>query len=74
MSVLSSDTVEQAVQMPSFFATFVKEIYEPTQLLLIGVGVLYAMVGGLEEAVTALVVILLMANVRRRGLFSWGGD
>ena len=49
--------------MPGFLATFIDKIYEPTQLLLITVGVLYALFGGVEEAITALVVIILMANV-----------
>ena len=34
------------------------------QLLLLAVGVAYALIGSVEEAITALVVILLMINVR----------
>eukprot|EP00271_Cylindrocystis_brebissonii_P008768 TRINITY_DN23257_c0_g1_i1.p1 TRINITY_DN23257_c0_g1~~TRINITY_DN23257_c0_g1_i1.p1 ORF type:complete len:1087 (+),score=134.22 TRINITY_DN23257_c0_g1_i1:592-3852(+) len=43
-----------------FLAFIVKEIYEPTQLLLVGVGVLYALVGEVEEACAAFGVIALM--------------
>lgn len=45
---------------PSFLAFLIKELYEPTQLMLVGVGVLYAMFGGWGEAATALAAILLM--------------
>ncbi|CAM6098046.1 unnamed protein product [Calypogeia fissa] len=47
---------------PGYWSFFVKEIYEPTQLLLLCVGVLYLMFGSLQEAITAVVVILLMAS------------
>ncbi|KAL2650525.1 hypothetical protein R1flu_018653 [Riccia fluitans] len=47
---------------PGSWSFVVKEIYEPAQLLLLCVGVLYIMFGTLEEAVTAFLVIFLMAS------------
>eukprot|EP00243_Klebsormidium_subtile_P005586 TRINITY_DN224_c0_g1_i4.p1 TRINITY_DN224_c0_g1~~TRINITY_DN224_c0_g1_i4.p1 ORF type:complete len:895 (+),score=147.78 TRINITY_DN224_c0_g1_i4:515-3199(+) len=47
---------------PGYWSYFIKEIYEPTQLLLLAVGVLYALFGGLSEACTAFGIILLMVG------------
>lgn len=46
------------------YTTLYTSIISHEQLLLLAVGVAYALIGSVEEAVTALVVILLMINVR----------
>ncbi|KAH9571482.1 hypothetical protein CY35_02G096300 [Sphagnum magellanicum] len=50
----------EVLDMPGYFSFVVKEMYEPTQLLLLCVGILYVMFGSLEEGATAFVVIFLM--------------
>lgn len=47
---------------PSYLHIFLDELYEGPQLLLMAVGVAYALLGSMEEACTALVVVLLMIN------------
>jgi len=47
---------------PSYLSIFLKELYEGPQLLLVVVGVAYALVGSVHESCTALVVIFLMIN------------
>lgn len=47
---------------PSYLHTFLDELYDGPQLLLMAVGVAYALLGSMEEACTALVVVLLMVN------------
>jgi hypothetical protein len=51
-----------APDAPSYLHIFLDELYEGPQLLLMAVGVAYALLGSMEEACTALVVILLMIN------------
>ncbi|KAG0592818.1 hypothetical protein KC19_1G283300 [Ceratodon purpureus] len=50
----------EVLAMPNYLSFFVKEIYEPTQLLLLCVGGLYVMFGSLEEGATAFAVIFLL--------------
>lgn len=50
----------EVLAMPNYLSFFVKEIYEPTQLLLLCVGGLYVMFGSLEEGATAFIVIFLL--------------
>ncbi|KAG6541556.1 hypothetical protein Mapa_017078 [Marchantia paleacea] len=47
---------------PGYWSFFIKELHEPAQLLLLCVGVLYLTFGTMEEAVTAFLVIFLMAS------------
>lgn len=61
---ISGPNILEVTYVPTFMAVFLDEIYEPTQMLLITVGVLYALIGSLEEAITALIIIVLMAMVR----------
>ncbi|BBN14343.1 hypothetical protein MPTK1_6g10870 [Marchantia polymorpha subsp. ruderalis] len=47
---------------PGYWSFFLKELHEPAQLLLLCVGVLYLTFGTMEEAITAFLVIFLMAS------------
>jgi magnesium-transporting ATPase (P-type) len=52
----------ETTHTPTYVHIFLEELYEGPQLLLLCVGVFYALLGSMEESLTALVVILLMIN------------